>query len=52
MNRRDLLKSGALLPLLPEWRALADDPDAPNGPRHLWQGYDFGSFFPAKFILF
>src|SRR5665213_837613 len=45
MNRRDLLKSGALLPLLPGLRALAGDP---AGPRHLWQGYDFGSFFPAK----
>jgi len=45
MNRRDLLTSGALLPLLPGLRALAGDP---AGPRHLWQGYDFGSFFPAK----
>src|ERR1700679_3331644 len=45
MNRRDLLKSGALLPLLPGLRALADDP---TDPRPLWQGYDFGSIFPAK----
>src|SRR6185312_3948859 len=48
MNRRDLLKSGAVLPLLPGLRALADNPNDPAGPRHLWQGYDFGSFFPAN----
>src|ERR1700722_15382434 len=45
MKRRDLLKSAAMLPLLPGLHAFAD---SPNSPRHLWQGYDFGSFFPAK----
>jgi hypothetical protein len=45
MKRRDLLKSAALLPLLPGLNALAD---RPVNPKHLWQGYDFGSFFSAK----
>ena len=43
MNRREMLKSGALLALLPpRVHALADN------PKHLWQGYDFGSLFPAR----
>jgi hypothetical protein len=42
MNRRDILKTVALLPLAPSIRALAQD------PKHLWQGYSFGSTFPAK----
>jgi hypothetical protein len=42
MNRRDILKSAALMPLLPSIHALAQD------PKHLWQGYDFGSTFAAK----
>jgi len=42
MNRRDLLKGAAVLPLLPGLRALAES------QKHLWQGYDFGSYFPAR----
>jgi hypothetical protein len=42
MNRRDLFKGAAVLPLLPGLRALAES------QKHLWQGYDFGSYFPAK----
>jgi hypothetical protein len=42
MKRRDVLKSAVLLPLLPGLHALADS------PKHLWQGYDFGSAFPVK----
>ena len=42
MNRRDILKSAALMPLLPSIHALAED------PKHLWQSYDFGSSFAAK----
>jgi hypothetical protein len=50
MKRRDLLKSAAMLPLLPipKLHAFADAPKTPDNPRHLWQGYDFGSFFAAK----
>jgi hypothetical protein len=48
MRRRDLLKSAALLPLLPGVHALAENAKHLDSPRHLWQGYDFGSFFPAK----
>jgi hypothetical protein len=49
MKRRDLLKSAALLPMLPGGlRALADDTKPLDNPRHLWQGYDFGSPFPAR----
>src|ERR1700722_16471794 len=48
MKRRDLLKSAALLPLLPGVHALAENAKHLDSPRHLWQGYDFGSFFPAK----
>jgi hypothetical protein len=43
MNRRDMLKSASLLALsAPHIQALADN------PKHLWQGYDFGSSFRAK----
>jgi hypothetical protein len=42
MNRREILKTAALLPLLPRIEALQEN------RRHLWQGYDFGSQFPAK----
>jgi hypothetical protein len=42
MKRRELLKSAVLLPLVPSLHALADS------PKHLWQGYDFGSDFPVK----
>lgn len=42
MNRRDILKSAALLPLIPSMKALAQD------PKHLWQGYNFGPLFAAK----
>ncbi len=42
MNRRDLLKSAALMPLIPSIHTLAQD------PKHLWQGYDFGSNFAAN----
>jgi len=42
MNRRDLLKTAAALPLLPGFTAHAED------PKHLWQGYDFGSFFSSR----
>jgi hypothetical protein len=44
IKRRDLLKSAALLPLSPGLKAFADT----TSPKHLWEGYDFGSFFPAK----
>jgi hypothetical protein len=43
MQRRDLLKSAAFLPLLPGLKALAGE----SNPRHLWEGFDFGSIFPA-----
>ena len=42
MNRRDILKSAAIMPLLPSIHALAQD------PKHLWQGYDFPSNFATK----
>jgi hypothetical protein len=42
MNRRDILKTAALLPLIPSIHALAEE------HKHLWQGYDFGSLFAAK----
>jgi hypothetical protein len=42
MNRRDLLKTAAGLPLLPGFTAHAED------PKHLWQGHDFGSFFSSR----
>jgi hypothetical protein len=42
MNRRDLLKTAALLPVLPGLQVIAED------PKHLWQGYNFGPLFPAK----
>src|ERR1035441_5485330 len=45
MRRRDLLKAVSMLPLLPGLRSLADNS---TSRKHLWQGYDFGSFFPAK----
>ena len=45
MRRRDLLKGAAMLPLMPGLRSLADNPSSKD---HLWQGYDFGSFFPAR----
>ena len=43
MNRRDVLKSAALLALSP-----AGIPAFSQEPKHLWQGYDFGSFFPTQ----
>jgi hypothetical protein len=42
MNRREILKTAALLPILPSLNALAED------PKHLWQGYEFNSPFSAK----
>jgi hypothetical protein len=43
MERRDVLKSAVLLAQSsPRIHAVADT------PRHLWQGYDFGSVFNAK----
>ena len=43
MNRRDILKSAALAALSsPRIHALADN------PKHLWQGYNFESHFPAS----
>jgi hypothetical protein len=42
MNRRELVKGAALLPMLGGLTAFADN------PKHLWQGYDFGSYFPAR----
>ncbi len=42
MNRRDVLKTAALLPLLPAVSALGEH------PKQLWQGFDFGSIFPAN----
>ncbi len=44
IQRRDLLKSAAFLPLVPRWKGLADD----SNTRHLWEGFDFGSIFPAR----
>jgi hypothetical protein len=48
MKRRDLLKSAALLPLLPGLHALAIDTKQVASSRHLWQGYDFSSPFLGK----
>lgn len=42
MNRRDILKTAALLPLAHRISALAQE------PKHLWQGYNFNSTFSAK----
>jgi hypothetical protein len=42
MNRRDILKTAALLPLLPSVHALAED------QKHLWQGYGFSNVFSTK----
>jgi hypothetical protein len=43
MNRRDMLKSAALLALSPRHiPAVAED------PKHLWQGDEFGSCFSAR----
>ena len=42
MNRRDLVKGAALLPMLGGLTTFADN------SKHLWQGYDFGSVFPAR----
>lgn len=44
MQRRDLLKHSALLPLVAGLRGAAQTP----GPRHLWEGFDFGAAFPAE----
>lgn len=44
IQRRNLLKSAAILPLMPAFKAFAGEPN----PRHLWEGFDFGSIFPAK----
>ena len=41
MKRRDFLKSAALTPLLAQLHGMAES------PKHLWQGYDFASSFPA-----
>ncbi len=43
IRRRDLLKSAVVLPLLPGIRSFASEPQ----PKHLWEGFDFGSIFPA-----
>ena len=45
MRRRDLLKAAAILPATRNLSAFAE---APNFRQHLWQSYDFGSFFPAR----
>jgi hypothetical protein len=45
MRRRDLLKAAAILPTA---RSLSAFAEGPTFRQHLWQGYDFGSFFPAK----
>jgi hypothetical protein len=42
MDRRDVLKTAALLPLLHSIHALAED------QKHLWQGYAFNSVFQSK----
>ena len=42
MKRRDFLINAALAPMLPKLHGAADS------PKHLWQGYDFGSFFPVR----
>ena len=41
MKRRDFLKSAALTPLLAQLHGMAES------PKHLWQGHDFASSFPA-----
>ena len=48
MKRRDLLKSAALMPLLPRLPMFAQAPAPADRTRHLWQGHDFGTVFPAK----
>jgi hypothetical protein len=48
MKRRDLLKSAAMLPLLHGGYGFAGDGKHTAGPKHLWDGYDFGSFFPQQ----
>ena len=45
MRRRDLLKAAAILPTA---RGLSAFAEGPTFRQHLWQGYDFGTFFPAK----
>ena len=45
MRRRDLLMGAAILPTA---RSLSAFAEGPAFRQHLWQGYDFGSFFPAK----
>jgi hypothetical protein len=42
MNRRELVKGAALLPMLRGLTAFADN------SKHRWDGYDFGSVFPAR----
>ena len=42
MNRRDILKTAALMPLMPSIHALAEVPG------HLWQGYSFSPGFAAQ----
>ena len=42
MKRRDFLINAALAPMLPKLHGAADS------PKHLWQGYDFGSSFPVR----
>ena len=45
MRRRDLLKAAAILPTA---RGLSAFAEGPTFRQHLWQGHDFGTFFPAK----
>jgi hypothetical protein len=45
MRRRDLLKAAAILPTA---RSLSAFAEGPTFRQHLWQGSDFGSFFPAQ----
>jgi hypothetical protein len=45
MNRRDILKAAALLPLAPNMSAFAEIPE------HLWQNYKFEAPFPQNLRL-
>jgi len=47
IKRRDFLRNAAILPTLPGLKALAAVSQSAS-PRHLWEGYDFGTTFPAR----
>ena len=45
MQRRDLLKAAAMFPIA---RGMGAYAEGPTPRQHLWEGHDFGSFFPPK----